>query len=74
MGGVRRLQAVNKDCLRNIMNLGGIGLIAPLKDPVWADIRGLEGSPEGPMPQKDMRCSDLVLENERGWSSMPECW
>ena len=44
------LQAVNGDCLHSALNLYCIGLIAPVQDPVWADIRGLEGSPEGTMP------------------------
>jgi len=47
---VRRLQAVNGDCLRSALNLYGIGLTIPVDDPVWADIRGLEGPPEGTMP------------------------
>jgi len=37
MGDVRRLQAVNEDCLHNTLNLDAIGLIAPVEDPVWAD-------------------------------------
>jgi hypothetical protein len=49
MEDVRRLQAVNGDCLRSALNLYGIGLIAPVEDPIWADIQGLEGSPEGTM-------------------------
>jgi hypothetical protein len=47
---VRRLQVVNGDCLRSALNLYGIGLIAPVEDPVWADLRGSEGSPESTMP------------------------
>ena len=50
MEDIRRLQAVNGDCLRSTLNLDGIGLIAPVEDPVWADIRGLEASPERTMP------------------------
>jgi hypothetical protein len=47
---VRRLQAVNGDCLRSAMGLDVVGLVAPVEDAVWANIRGLEGSPEGPTP------------------------
>jgi hypothetical protein len=47
---VSRLQAVNGDDLRRVLNLDGVGLIAPVEDLEWADIRGLEGSPEGTMP------------------------
>jgi len=68
------LQAVNGDCLHSTLNLNGIGLIAPVEDPVWADIWGLESSPEGTMPYKDMRGGGRVLENERGWRSMLGCW
>ena len=50
MEDVHRLQAVNGDCLHSSLNLDGIGLIAPVEDPVWADIQGLEGCPEGTMP------------------------
>jgi hypothetical protein len=50
-----RLQAVNGDCLRSTLNPDVIGLIAPVEDPVWADIQGLEGSPERTMPYKGMR-------------------
>jgi hypothetical protein len=32
------------------MNLDGIGLIAPAEEIIWADIWGLEGSPEGALP------------------------
>jgi hypothetical protein len=46
---VRRLQAVNGDRLRRALDLYGIGLIAPVEDPVWAEVRGLEGFPEVPM-------------------------
>jgi hypothetical protein len=70
----RQLQAVNGDCLRSALNLYGIGLIASVEDSVWAEIRGLEGSPEGIMPYKDMRGGGQVLENEGGWRSMPGCW
>ena len=50
MEDVRRLQAVNGDCLRSALDLDGVGLVTPVKDPVWADIRGLEGTPVGPVP------------------------
>jgi hypothetical protein len=49
---VRRLQAVNGDCLRSALNLYGIGLIAPVEDQVWADIRGLEGPRRAPCRRK----------------------
>jgi hypothetical protein len=47
MEDVRRLEAVNGDYLRSALNLDGIGLITPVEDPEWADIRSLEGSPKG---------------------------
>ena len=50
MEDVGWLEVVNGDYLRSTLNLDGIGLIAPVEDPIWADIRGLEGSPEGTMP------------------------
>jgi len=53
------------------MNLDGIGLIATVEDPVWADIRGLEGYPEGTLSYKYMRGGFQVFENERGWHGMP---
>jgi hypothetical protein len=56
------------------MNLDGIGLIATVEDHVWADIRGLEGYPEGTLSYKYMRGGDQVFENERGWHGMPGCW
>jgi hypothetical protein len=43
---VRRLQAVNGGYLRSALNLDGIGLIAPVEDLVWVDIRGLAASSE----------------------------
>ena len=49
---VRRPQAVDGDCLRSTLNPDGIGLIAPVEDPVWADIRGLEGSRKAPCRRK----------------------
>ena len=52
MEDVRWLQAVNGDCFRSALNLYGIGLIAPVEDPVWADIRGLEGSRKAPCRRK----------------------
>jgi hypothetical protein len=45
-----------------------------VEDPVKADILGLEGTLEATMPQKYMRSSGQVLENERGWHFMPGCW
>ena len=51
MEDIRRIQAVNGDCLRSTLNIDGMCLIAPVKGPVWADIRGLEGSQEGTMPK-----------------------
>ena len=50
MEDVRRLEVVNGNCLRSSLDLDGVGLVAPVKDPLWTDIRGLEGSPEGPVP------------------------
>jgi hypothetical protein len=50
MEDIRRLQAVNGDCLSSTLNLDGTGLIAPVEDPIWADKRGLGGSPESIMP------------------------
>jgi hypothetical protein len=47
MKDMRRIQAVNGDCPSSTLNLDGTGLIATVKDPIWADKRGLEGSPEG---------------------------
>jgi hypothetical protein len=44
MEGIRRLQVVNGDYLHSTLNLDGIGLIVPVEDPVWADIRDLEGT------------------------------
>jgi len=38
------------ETVRSTLNLDGIGLIAPVEDPVWADIQGFEDSPEGTMP------------------------
>ena len=71
---IRRLQAVNGDRLRSPLNLDGIGFVAPVEDPVWADIRGMEGSPEGTLTEKDMRGGGQILENERRRRSMPGCW
>jgi hypothetical protein len=73
MEDVHRFQAVNGDCRRSAPKPYGIGLIDPMEEPEWADIRGLDCSPEGTMPQKDMRGGGQVLENERGWCGMPEC-
>jgi hypothetical protein len=50
MEDVQWLQAVNGDHLQSTLNLYDIGLIAPVEDPGWADIWGLEGFPEGTMP------------------------
>jgi hypothetical protein len=55
------------------MNLDGIDLIATVEDPVWADIRGLEGYPEGTLSYKYMRGGGQVFENERGWHGMLGC-
>jgi hypothetical protein len=44
-----------------------------VEDPVWADIRVLEGSPGGALPQEDIRGSGVVFENEREWRGMPGC-
>ena len=46
MEDVRRLKAVNGDCLRSALDLDGVGLVARVEYPIWTDIRGLEGSPE----------------------------
>jgi hypothetical protein len=46
----RRLQAINGDFRRGNINLDCIGLIAPVEEPAWADIRGFEGSPEDNLP------------------------
>ena len=54
MEDVHRLEAVNGDCLRSTLDLDGIGLVVPVEDPVWTDIWGLEGSPEGLVPYKDI--------------------
>jgi len=50
MEEVRRLETVNGDCLRSALDLDGVNLVDPVEDPVWTDIRGLEGSPEGLVP------------------------
>jgi len=50
MEDVRWLQAVNGDRLRSVLDLDGVGLVVPVEDPVWADIRGLEGSLGGTLP------------------------
>ena len=50
MEDIRRLQAVNRDCLRSTLNLNGTGLIVHVEDPIWANIRGLEGSLECTVP------------------------
>jgi hypothetical protein len=50
MEDMRRLQAVNGDCLSSTLNLDGTGLIVPVEDPMWADKRGLESFPKGIMP------------------------
>ena len=46
----RRFQAVNGDCLRRTLNVDCIGLIASVENLIWADVRSLEGTPEGTMP------------------------
>ena len=74
MEDVRRLQAVNGDRLRCALDLDGVGFVAPVEDPVWADIRRMEGSPQGTLPYTDMRCGSQIVEKERGWRSMPGCW
>ena len=74
MQDARRLQAFNGDRLHSPLNLDGVGFVAPVEDPVWADIRGVEGSPEGTLTEKDMRGGGQILENERSWRSMPRCW
>jgi hypothetical protein len=51
---IRGLQAVEGDSLRRALDVDGIGLITPVEDPVSADIRGLEGTPEATMPQEHM--------------------
>ena len=56
------------------MNLDGIGLIAVMEDHVWADIRGLEGYPEGTLSYEYMRGGGQVFENERAWHGIPVCW
>jgi hypothetical protein len=48
MEDIRRLQAVNGDCLHSTLNLDGIGLITPVEDSVWADIWDLERSRRAP--------------------------
>jgi hypothetical protein len=48
MEDIRRLQAVNGDCLCRTLNVDGIGLINPVEDPVRVKIRGLEGSRRTP--------------------------
>jgi len=50
MEDVRRLQAINGDCIRSGLDLEAVGLVVPVQDPAWADIRGLEGSPDGTLP------------------------
>ena len=47
---IRRFQAVNGDCLRRTLNVDCIGLIAPVENLIWADVRSLEGTPEGTVP------------------------
>jgi hypothetical protein len=42
-----RLLAVIADFHCGTTNLDGIGLIAPVEDPVWSNTRGLGGFPEG---------------------------
>jgi hypothetical protein len=74
MEDVRRLQAVNGDHLRSPLNLDGVGFVAPVEDLVGADIRGVEGSPEGTRTEKDMQGGGQILENESRWRSMPGCW
>jgi hypothetical protein len=44
MEDIRWPQVVNGDCLRKTLNLNGIGLIAPVEDPVFSNIWGLEGT------------------------------
>jgi hypothetical protein len=55
------------------MNLDGIGLIVTVEDPVWTDIRVLEGYPEGTLSYKYMRGGSQVFENERGWHGILGC-
>ena len=74
MEDVRGLQQVNGDRLPSPLNLDSVGFVAPVEDPVWADVRGVEVSPEGTLTEKDMRGGGQILENERGWRSMPGCW
>jgi hypothetical protein len=50
MEDVHRLKAVNGDCLCNTLDVDGVGLVAPVEDPIWTDIRGLEGSLENTVP------------------------
>jgi len=38
------------ETLRSTLKIYGIDLIAPVEHHVWAEIRGLESSPEGTMP------------------------
>ena len=51
-GGLCRLHAVNGGCLCSALNNYDIGLIAPVGDPVLADIRGLEGARRAPFRRK----------------------
>jgi hypothetical protein len=44
-----RLQAVDGDYLRSVLNLDGVGLIAPVEDHLRADM-WLGGLPQGTMP------------------------
>jgi len=38
------------ETLPSALDLDGVGPVAPVEDPVWTDIRGFEGSPEGTKP------------------------
>ena len=48
MEDIRWPQVVNGDCLCSTLNVDGIGLIAPVEDPVFSDIRSLEGFQRAP--------------------------
>ena len=50
MKDVRLFLAVSGDCLRKTLNVDSIGLIAPVENIIWVEVRGLEGTSETIVP------------------------